>query len=248
MRHAGVVFAVGLLALGAGVASGSEADLNREIGQLRAKVKTLERRVAELEAQLGRRPGTAVPVKREPVVDGPLDDAQRAGVNRAQAKVSRLAAELRKHGSATSGLAKAGAKAAANWATSSRELIALLASYGQASACLSALAKFSAGRNASAGARRVFEQAALQCAGTFAARWQSPDSAMRIAATYGPRSRDLPTAWGELCENCGAETGKRAYKELALRCYLRSVVMDTKQPALWKRVRRLEAELKRKAD
>jgi hypothetical protein len=68
---------------------------------------------------------------------------------------------------------------------------------------------------------------------------------MRLAASFATSSVEFPAEWGALCEQAaGAAKGKRAYKDLALRTYLRAVTIDPRQSAAWKRVRALEAELK----
>jgi hypothetical protein len=67
---------------------------------------------------------------------------------------------------------------------------------------------------------------------------------MRIATQHGPASRTRAAAWGALSEKAAAATGKRGYRELALRCYLRAVTIDPRRAAVWRDVRRLEAELK----
>ena len=107
------------------------------------------------------------------------------------------------------------------------------------------MSKFRAWESKSQASQGPFDATTYNCAKTFAETWENPASAMRIAARYGPKSRTKGVAWGKLCENAAAATGKRMYKALALKCYLRAAVVGNDQGA-WRHVRRLEADLKTK--
>jgi hypothetical protein len=233
----------------------AQETLAEKVKRLEAEVAVLQRRVVELEAELAEKakPKRQLTVEvrgdkaTEPdglVLNQPLDDEQRAAVAKATETVSRLASELQKHGGNVSTSPNLSRNAVVKrWAEASKKLVELYAEYGQESACLTMLARFHAWKNKSYDSQGTFDAAAHNCAKTFAGPWKKPESAMRIAARYGPKSTTKGVAWGRLCESAARATGKRAYKALALKCYLRAAVAGNERGA-WQSVRRLEAELK----
>lgn len=228
-----------------------------KINRLEAQVAALQRRIAKLEAELGAKarlkpkihvivPEPGQPEEDNLALNQPLTDEQRAAVAKATADVNRLAADVRKHGGHTSPTRRLAPDAVVGrWADASAKLVKLYAEYGQESACLTALARFRTWKDKSYASQRTFDEAAYNCASILARQWEKPESAMRIAARYGPKSRFKAAAWGKLCEDAAAATGKRTHKALALKCYLRAAVVGNERGA-WQRARKLEAELKDK--
>jgi len=232
-----------------------EEDPAAKVKRLEAQVAALQLRIAELEAELGAKakpqihviaPAPGQPEEDKLALNQPLTDEQRAGVAKAAADVNRLAADVVKHGGHTSPTRRLAPDAVVGrWADASAKLVKLHAEYGQESACLTALARFRTWKDKSYGSQRTFDEAAYNCGSILARQWEKPESAMRLAARYGPKSRFKAAAWGELCEDAAAATGKRTHKALALKCYLRAAVVGNERGA-WQRARKLEAELKNK--
>lgn len=256
MRCAIIIIAV-LATLCPAAPARAQETLTQKVKRLEAEVTALRGRIAELEATLAAKNEPASKTRIEilddaegepagPALNQPLDEAQSAAVAAATDKVDALAADVRQHEAKVSALPKASRDATlARWADASKELAELYAQYGQESACLTALAKFRAWKDKSYGSQRTFDAAAYSCAETLAGQWKEPASAMRFAVRYGPESQTKAAAWAKLCESAAEATGKRAYKALALKCYLRAAVVGNDQGA-WRHVRRLEAELKTK--
>lgn len=258
MKCAAIAIAALIVTFWAAPAPAQEEDPAAEVKRLEAQVAALQRRIAELEAKLGAKtkPGPKVlviaPAPEPPeeedklALNQPLTDEQRAAVAKAAANVSRLAADVGKHGGHTSPTRHLARDAVVGrWADASARLVKLYAEYGQESACLTALARFATWKDKAYGSQRTFEEAAYNCGSILARQWEKPESAMRLAARYGPKSRFKAAAWGKLCEEAAAATGKRTHKALALKCYLRAAVAGNEQGA-WQRARELEAELKGK--
>ena len=250
MRRAGGCCVLAVVLLGCGAALGAENPLERRIKELEAEVARLRGRVADLEAELAKRKAEASVTLRigEPEdpeaadqLDQPLDEKAQAAVEAATERVARLAGDIGKH-SRTSAAAEYKA-AVERWAAASGARAVLLARHGQERMCAGALAKFRSGKDRTEAAQRTFETAAYTVAATFLDRWKKPDSAMRLAAAHGPKSISRAEAWGALCERTAAISGNRSHKALALRCYLRAVVVSNSASAK-ERVRALEAELK----
>lgn len=229
--------------------------LAEKVKRLEAQAAVLQRRIVELEAELAEKAkpkqqltvevrGDKATEPDGPVLNQPLDDEQRAAAAKATETVDRLAAELHKHGGNVAASPNLSRDAVVKrWAEASKKLVELYAEYGQERACLTTLARFHAWKDKSHGSQGTFDDAARNCAKTLAGPWKKPESAMRIAARYGPKSTTKGVAWGKLCESAAQATGKRAYKALALKCYLRAAVAGNERGA-WQSVRRLEAELK----
>ncbi|MFH1730015.1 MAG: hypothetical protein ABIF82_00010 [Planctomycetota bacterium] len=257
MKRAVIAVTASIVTLCAAPALAQAEDQAAKIKQLEAQVAALQRRIAELEAELGAKtklepkihviaPAPEPPEEDKLALNQPLTDEQRAAVAKAAADVDRLAADVAKHDGHTSPTRHLAPDAVVGrWADASAKLAKLYAEYGQESACLTALARFGTWKDKSYGSQRTFDEAAYNCGSILARQWEKPESAMRLAARYGPKSKFKAAAWGKLCEDAAGATGKRAYKEIALRCYLRAAVAGNEQGA-WQRARELEAELKDK--
>ena len=256
MRCAIILTAV-LVTLCSAMPARAQETLTQKVKRLEGEVTTLRGRIAELEATLAAKDTPASKMTIEvydkegakadgPVLNQPLDEEQRAAVAAATEEVDALAAEARKHGgklSASPGVSRDAV--VGRWAEATKKLAELYAECGQESACLTTLARFRAWKDKSHGSQGTFDAAAYNCGKAFAEQWEKPDSAMRFAARHGPKSRTKAAAWGKLCESAVKATGKRTYRALALKCYLRAAVVGNDQAA-WRHVRRLEAELKTK--
>ena len=252
-----IIFIAVLATICSAMPAQAQETLAQKVKRLEAEVTALKVRIAELEAALAAKdkpkPKMTIEVRPEeeakpdgPDINQPLNDEQRAAVAAATKKVDALAAEVRKQDAKVSASPKASRDAVVGrWAAATKKLAELYAEYGQESACLTTLARFRAWKDKSYGSQGTFDSAAYNCGKAFAEQWEKPDSAMRFAARYGPKSRTKAAAWGKLCEGAAKATGKRAYKALALKCYLRAGVVGNDQGA-WQHVRRLEAELKPK--
>lgn len=232
-------------------ASAAGKDLAGQIRMLKTRVAELERRVAELEGE--HKPRMTVTVHYGPVakgskpgLDGPLGDVERTVVARARESVVALEKEIGRH---TRQLSKYAGQdretTVVRWAEASAGLAGLLAKYGQERACLGALAAFHSGKDRGRRAQAIFEMSAYRCAATLAEQWDSPNAAMRIATTYGPKATEWADDWGGLADRAAAATGRRHYRRLALDLYLRAVAFDPRLAAAWSRVRALERELGR---
>jgi len=257
MKCAIIAITASIVTLCAAPALAQEEDPAARIKRLETQVTALERRIAELEAELDAKaklkpkvhviaPASGQAEEDKLALNQPLTDEQQAAVAKAAAAVNRLAADVRKHGGPTSPTRRLAPDAVVGrWADASAKLVKLYAEYGQESACLTALARFSVWKDKSYGSQRTFDEAAYNCGSILARQWEKPESAMRLAARYGAKSRFKAAAWGKLCEDAAAATGKRTHKALALKCYLRAAVAGNERGA-WQRARKLEAELKDK--
>lgn len=246
MQRIVMISAAGAAFLASSVAFSADAKLARRVKELQARVAALEGRVTKLEAK-PRITVTLDYARLRPTrkLNEPLDDEQKATVAKARARLARLAEDARKHGGQLSpfpGLDRD--TVVGRWADAFANVATVLADYGQEGPCLSALAAFHAGKDKTEKAQRTFERAAYRCAAVFNDRWTAPDSAMRIAATYGPGAQYTASLWGALCERCARASGKRDYKHFALKCYLRAAVIDPRVANAWRRARALEHELR----
>ena len=260
MRCAIIILSL-VAALAAIPRASAQEDVAATLKRLEAKIAALEQRVEQLEAELAeaRRPKPTITIeargpnapapkpekKEDPLaLNQPLTDAERAAITKAMKAVDTHAVEVRKYGaqlSPTAGLARDAV--VDRWAKASKELVELYADYGQEKACLTALARFSAWRTRTYGAVKIFDEAAYNCGSVLLSKWENADSAMRLAARYGPTSRWMAGSWGKLCEEAAVKTKKRSTKMLALKCYRRAAVVGNDQGA-WQRVNALEAELR----
>ena len=252
-----IIFTAVLTMLCSAMPARAQETLEQKAKRLEAEVTALKVRIAALEAALAAKAEPESKTRIEilndaedkadaPALNRPLDEEQSAAVAAATKQMDALAAEVRKHDAKVSASPRASRDATlGRWAEATKTLAELYADYGQEGACLTVLAKFRAWKDKSYGSQGTFDAATYNCAKTFAEQWESPNSAMRIATRYGPKSRTKGADWGKLCEGAAKATGKRTYKALALKCYLRAAVVGNDQGA-WQQVRRLEAELKTK--
>ena len=256
MKYAIILAAVFAMLCSAAPAWAQET-LTEKVTRLENEAAALRRRIAELETALAAKSkpkskmtivihGDEEAEADGPVLNQPLDDKQRAAVAAATKAMDALAAEAGKRPApVSSSPVVSRATTLARWAEATKKVAELYAEYGQEKACLTTLAGFRTWERKSSGSQTAFDATTYNCAKTFAEQWERPNSAMRIAARYGPKSRTVAVAWGKLCESAAKMTGERAHKELALKCYLRAAVVTNDRDA-WRSVRRLEAELKTK--
>lgn len=267
MKPVAVVAMLGFAFTAVSAAHAAEPAATRDVDDLKARVAALEQRVRALEARSTPRSVVVIDYAKargrqeRRALNAPLAAAGEAAIGDARSAVARLDEEVLLHDAPVAQAAGIDRESAvARWAEASARLVVLLAEHGQEAACLTALAAFRTGSDRTYAAQRTFERAAYDCAVALGDRWQSADAAMRLAATYGPRATDLGEAWGRLCDSC-ADAAANAppsasvsasadapatanCRALALRCYLRAVVVNPGLPYAWQRIRELEARLK----